>query len=29
LNQKTSYYGLLELDGDGTAQNIVKVLANL
>ncbi len=26
---KTAYYGLLNLDGDGTADNIVKKLNNL
>ena len=26
---KTSYYGLIGLDGDGTAQNIVKSLVHL
>ncbi len=28
-NQKTSYYGLIGLDGDGSAQNIVKSLVRL
>lgn len=26
---KTAYYGLLDLEGDGTAKNIVKCLTNL
>ena len=28
FESKTSYYGLLELDGDGTANNIVKSLVH-